>query len=201
MTPTAARIGLVMLIGAAIGGTTSGGAAAAHDAPTQCMFNDDCASPLVCASGRCRVQCRTERDCGVGETCVGQGAAQICAAPQQAARPGELYGRVESAGGVPVRDCRIELVGIASTSCDGRGEFRLVDLEPGGYELRVRAAGERLLPRTVTVWVDAGDRECAGAITLVARRDLTVIDDAINPSDPSALGGGGGKSDGTSKGK
>ena len=32
----------------------------------ECLFNDDCVSPLVCAARRCRVQCRSDRDCAMG---------------------------------------------------------------------------------------------------------------------------------------
>ena len=29
----------------------------------QCSFNDDCEAPLVCSAARCRLQCRSDRDC------------------------------------------------------------------------------------------------------------------------------------------
>lgn len=38
-------------------------------ASAQCTFNSDCADPLVCAGGFCRIQCKTDRDCVNGWTC------------------------------------------------------------------------------------------------------------------------------------
>ncbi|MFO0625129.1 MAG: hypothetical protein U0325_05880 [Polyangiales bacterium] len=42
----------------------------ARVAGEQCVFNDDCVSPLVCAARRCRAPCRTGRDCPTGSVCV-----------------------------------------------------------------------------------------------------------------------------------
>lgn len=46
-----------------------------------CELNTDCATSLVCRLGRCRVECRAQRDCDVGLECVrdarGLGACQI----------------------------------------------------------------------------------------------------------------------------
>ncbi len=36
----------------------------------ECLFNDDCVSPLVCSARRCRVQCRSDRDCAMGTVCA-----------------------------------------------------------------------------------------------------------------------------------
>lgn len=46
----------------------------------ECVFNDDCASPLVCAGGRCRAQCRDERDCVAGQKCAAnvQDGLRVC---------------------------------------------------------------------------------------------------------------------------
>ncbi|NCQ60501.1 MAG: hypothetical protein GW913_07520 [Myxococcales bacterium] len=48
---------------------------------TQCDLNTECASPLVCRLGYCRLECRSGRDCGIGLTCVrdseGLGACQL----------------------------------------------------------------------------------------------------------------------------
>jgi hypothetical protein len=185
MKSTAARIGIVALIGGLFGSLGPSGVSA-RPVLDQCAFNDDCESPLVCAGRRCRAQCRTARDCGIGEQCVDQGVTRVCAVPPSPPMPGELYGRVQTARGAAVRDCRVEVVNVASASCDGRGEFRLVGLAPGGYELRVDVANERLLPRTITAWVDPGDRECVGAVTLALRADPTAADDTI---DPATIGG------------
>ena len=48
---------------------------------TDCELNSQCAAQLVCRLGRCRVECRSVRDCPVGLECVydesGLGACQI----------------------------------------------------------------------------------------------------------------------------
>lgn len=37
----------------------------------QCVFNGDCVEGLVCAGRRCRMACRTSRDCAAGTRCTG----------------------------------------------------------------------------------------------------------------------------------
>ncbi|MBL8680766.1 MAG: hypothetical protein JNK05_16425 [Myxococcales bacterium] len=53
----------------------------------QCLFNDDCASPLVCAANRCRAQCRTDRDCPTGQLCSPSDdpSKRVCALPSERA--------------------------------------------------------------------------------------------------------------------
>jgi hypothetical protein len=48
-----------------------------------CLFNDDCADPLICAGNFCRAQCRTNRDCPTGWICNNAGvpAKQVCLPP------------------------------------------------------------------------------------------------------------------------
>lgn len=47
----------------------------------ECELNTECASPLVCRLGRCRIECRAPRDCTAGLECVrdehGLGACQL----------------------------------------------------------------------------------------------------------------------------
>lgn len=47
----------------------------------ECELNTQCGAPLVCRLGRCRVECRAQRDCGPGLECVrderGLGACQL----------------------------------------------------------------------------------------------------------------------------
>lgn len=56
----------------------------------QCVFNDDCANPLVCAANACRAQCRSDRDCPPmflcspspspeKNVCLPQGTPALCA--------------------------------------------------------------------------------------------------------------------------
>ena len=35
----------------------------------ECDLNSQCASPLVCRIGRCRIECKTDIDCGIGLAC------------------------------------------------------------------------------------------------------------------------------------
>ncbi|MFO0609387.1 MAG: hypothetical protein U0324_39850 [Polyangiales bacterium] len=50
-----------------------------------CLFNGDCASPLVCAGRRCRAPCRDDRDCVNGWRCrpAGQGSLRVCLPPAE----------------------------------------------------------------------------------------------------------------------
>lgn len=50
-----------------------------------CLFNGDCASPLVCAGRRCRAPCRSDRDCANGWRCrpAGQEGLRVCLAPEE----------------------------------------------------------------------------------------------------------------------
>ncbi len=61
------------LVLAACQATTATGAA--------CSRASDCASPLVCGFGRCRVECAQNRDCGAGRLCLldagGQGSCSL----------------------------------------------------------------------------------------------------------------------------
>lgn len=47
----------------------------------ECELNTECDAPLVCRLGRCRVECRAQRDCAAGLECVrdaeGLGACQL----------------------------------------------------------------------------------------------------------------------------
>ena len=39
----------------------------------ECSFNDECTSPLICAARRCRVECRSDRDCTNNWRCLSAG--------------------------------------------------------------------------------------------------------------------------------
>ncbi|MBL8683071.1 MAG: hypothetical protein JNK05_28145 [Myxococcales bacterium] len=53
----------------------------------ECLFNDECASPLICAANVCRVQCRTDRDCPTGQLCSPSDSPskRVCALPSERA--------------------------------------------------------------------------------------------------------------------
>jgi hypothetical protein len=42
-----------------------------------CAYNSDCPDPLVCRSGLCEYDCKADRDCSQGETCI----ANLCVTP------------------------------------------------------------------------------------------------------------------------
>ncbi|MFO0630027.1 MAG: hypothetical protein U0325_30990 [Polyangiales bacterium] len=48
-----------------------------------CTFSDECDAPLRCAAGRCRAQCRTDRDCANNWRCLSAGEVDqsVCYAP------------------------------------------------------------------------------------------------------------------------
>jgi hypothetical protein len=49
----------------------------------QCTFNDECAAGLLCAGGRCRTLCRSDRDCMNNWRCgpSGQADKRVCLEP------------------------------------------------------------------------------------------------------------------------
>ena len=49
---------------------TSGILPRVAEAQLACVFNDECPAPLICKAGRCRAECRSSRDCGIGEICA-----------------------------------------------------------------------------------------------------------------------------------
>lgn len=52
---------------------------------SECLFNGDCQSPLVCAGRRCRAPCRDDRDCVNGWRCrpSGVSAQRVCLPPEE----------------------------------------------------------------------------------------------------------------------
>ncbi|MEZ4408509.1 MAG: hypothetical protein R3A52_18850 [Polyangiales bacterium] len=56
----------------------------------ECLFADDCASPLICAGRRCRAPCATDRDCANDFHCkpsgtyvADGGVALACLSPEE----------------------------------------------------------------------------------------------------------------------
>lgn len=43
-----------------------------------CARSSDCAAPLACAYGRCRIECTEARDCSPGLRCIDDGAGGVC---------------------------------------------------------------------------------------------------------------------------
>ena len=61
-----------------------------------CDDNSDCPAPLVCAAdGECRNECRTDRDCVMGQICT---TSHVCAEPDEVDENGNLI-VAEGAGG------------------------------------------------------------------------------------------------------
>ncbi|MGE0788630.1 MAG: hypothetical protein AB7S26_23365 [Sandaracinaceae bacterium] len=51
----------------------------------QCTINSDCQDPLVCALGRCRVECTSGRDCALGLRCMKlPDVVGVCQLPDEA---------------------------------------------------------------------------------------------------------------------
>ena len=61
----------------------------AREVNEECVFNDDCARPLVCAAQRCRVQCRGDGDCTNGWRCrpSDDPSKSVCVAPADPTPP------------------------------------------------------------------------------------------------------------------
>ncbi len=57
---------------------------ARHQQGDECVFNGDCADPLVCAARRCRLACRTDRDCRNNTVCrpSGELGVRVCLPPE-----------------------------------------------------------------------------------------------------------------------
>lgn len=51
----------------------------------ECAYNDECTAPLVCAARRCRVECRSDRDCSNNWRCLSAGVPHryVCYPPEQ----------------------------------------------------------------------------------------------------------------------
>jgi len=58
-------------------------------APGGCSLNSDCAASLVCAFGKCRVQCMAASDCPVqpGSSCIDDGRYPVCQSPDEKNTP------------------------------------------------------------------------------------------------------------------
>lgn len=54
----------------------------------ECSYNSECQEALVCAGGRCRVDCREDRDCDLGWRCAPSGVRDrlACQPPDEPAR-------------------------------------------------------------------------------------------------------------------
>lgn len=73
----------LMLFGAALALSCEGGERRRGTFLAECTFNDECTAPLRCAARRCRVECRSDRDCTNGWRCLsaGEPARYVCYAP------------------------------------------------------------------------------------------------------------------------
>lgn len=90
----------------------------------ECLFNRDCAEPLVCAARACRAPCRTSADCTLRYECVetGEAGVRACVPPGSEALC-ESDGDCADAGAktfcAPDRTCRVPC--LADRDCYLRG--------------------------------------------------------------------------------
>jgi hypothetical protein len=167
----------------------------------QCLFNDECAGTLVCSGQYCRALCRADKDCDANERCLAPGTDHAaCEAIPRPASPGMIYGRVEAAFGVPPTSCTVQIIGGATTTCNSRGEFALLGVAAGRYELRVRAPNQGVGTRTVIAQVNPGVAASLGAIHLPAQA-LGAVDPTIDPATAPVWPSPGGKGKGDDGGK
>lgn len=61
------------------------GCAPALSVGAPCTSAVDCPAPYVCELGACRSECRTDRDCVAGTTCVGAEGGGVCTLPSESA--------------------------------------------------------------------------------------------------------------------
>jgi len=181
---------VVVLAAALTVGTLAATAAGTTPLPPsgQCVFNDECNSPLICSAHYCRVECRTDRDCTGGATC--NATSQRCVPPAARLPPnGFVAGRVETADGRPVRGCTVELTNgtPGRASCDAKGEFLIGDLQPGRYQVKIQPTQSELAGRTLTAYVDPGVHTYLGGVTLSAGLSLVNTGTLTAPVAPSAL--------------
>lgn len=85
-----------------------------------CTFTSECNEPLVCAGGRCRAECREDRDCaGTGESCTRFGGSGAVCTPPSSTVPCRLNSDCGAGarceGGSCRADCR------ADVDCAGLG--------------------------------------------------------------------------------
>ena len=124
-----------------------------------CLFNGDCAAPLVCAARRCRAPCRDDRDCTNGWRCL-PGAPRTCG--EQACPPPARRVCVEPGGPAVCFDDR-DCDG-AEQVCGNDGQCRFRCLAAQHYDCQVRfGAGSRCEDRGDGMSVCAAPTGDAGA--------------------------------------
>jgi hypothetical protein len=80
----AARGFAALVLGASLAAAVTPGCSHSNlgaSAEQSCQLNSDCERGLICALGRCRVQCATDADCGDGGACVDNGDVAVCQSP------------------------------------------------------------------------------------------------------------------------
>jgi hypothetical protein len=81
-TPKGADAGELPLEGITQADASAEGGLAVGQAPA-CLVNSDCSFLLVCALGKCRVECVSDADCGIGGSCVTNGSVAVCQTPTE----------------------------------------------------------------------------------------------------------------------
>ncbi|MDO9021201.1 MAG: hypothetical protein Q8S73_02930 [Deltaproteobacteria bacterium] len=74
----------------------------------ECTFNDECSSPLICAARRCRVECRSDRDCTNDWRCLSAGQVRryACFAPNDFGSACEYSADCRASWVCADRECR-----------------------------------------------------------------------------------------------
>ncbi|MFO0624493.1 MAG: Dickkopf N-terminal cysteine-rich domain-containing protein [Polyangiales bacterium] len=150
----------------------------------QCVFNDDCESPLVCASARCRIQCRTDRDCAPSELC----------APSESPRKRVCVARTQEAL------CASDGACPAGSVCAGNNCWWRCQRDP---DCAVRNAMTCMVeehlcltPVTALQQRELAPAELPGVVLdggtdVPAASDVTAVPDGASPLDASLDGAGG----------
>lgn len=131
----------------------------------QCELSSECDTPLVCRLTRCRVECRSSRDCPVGALCAkdGEGLGG-CLLPDEATCTlnSECPGVLVCRGGRCGNECNDDRDCAAGTHCSATAEGRLCT-DPSS----TRCAFDSDCPGDLVCAMDArcrqacfGDRDC-----------------------------------------
>ncbi len=139
----------------------------------ECLFNADCADPLICSARRCRAQCASDRDCPRGELCAnaGQAGKKVCFRPESAllcAFPSDCSPTSTCSAGLCHAVCASDGECVqppASNTCD---TARMLCREPDRVTARLSVG-------------DGGDVDGGDALVDAAVADGAAVDAGVTP--------------------